>query len=208
MSQTKQSGGKREGAGRPKGSRNLRSLEAVQEIAERFPDWSPLMHMAAVANDKSLPVDVRLDAAKSAAPFIHAKAKPVELDPDGLVELEGRIHRARLGAAVELARQDPHLVSLAERLTRAVDRQDAARPVIAVVTPADPAHPIVDVTPRPAPVPVQRAQVATGTPAPAPDWQPPAPYQSPIAWPDNSIGQADCDYDAQADGFVSARRSI
>lgn len=113
-------GGARPGAGRPRGSLNKRSVEAIEAVAEQFPDWSPLQHFAAVANDENLDPMIRLDAAKAAAPFIHPRPKSVELDPDALVELEARITRVKLEAQAQLLHDRP---DLAERLARASQRE-------------------------------------------------------------------------------------
>lgn len=118
MAVKKKNGGARPGAGRPKGSRNRRSTDAIAEVSKKFPEWTPLLHMAEVANDAGLPPEVRLDAAKSAAPYMHARAKPMELDPDALVDLEKRLAAARIEGTTAVARND----GLAERLMRAQAR--------------------------------------------------------------------------------------
>ena len=123
MLEKKQNGGMRDGAGRPKGSRNRRSLEAIEKVAEKYPEWSPLMHMATVANDESLPVDIRLDAAKSAAPFMLAKAKSAVLDHDELIELESEIARVRIEESSKTIKNNPLLGDLANRLARAFSRR-------------------------------------------------------------------------------------
>lgn len=174
MAVRKQNGGARAGAGRPKGSRNRRSAEAIAEVAKKYPDWTPLLHMAEVANDADLPPEVRLDAAKSAAPYMHARAKPIELHPDALVELEGRIVKARVTAAAEVARDD----SLAERLLRAEQR-------ITVVTGIDraPDQPI-EATAYHASVEAEKAEAALATtPAPiAPSAPAPSPEPAPVEY--------------------------
>lgn len=121
MSESQKHGGRRRGAGRPPGSLNKRSIEAIEAVAALYPNWTPLLQFAAVANDKLLPVEVRLDAAKAAAPFMHPRPKPVELDPEALIELEGRIAEAR-AKAIAVQGVDP-LAGLAERLDRAFRRE-------------------------------------------------------------------------------------
>lgn len=125
MTTQQQHGGKREGAGRPRGSLNRRSLEAIKEVAERYPQWSPLLHLATVANDETLDHEIRLDAAKAAAPYCHAKLRPVVADADDLVELEGRIAAARAKATVK---EFAGLDQLAERLARAQANGDMTDP--------------------------------------------------------------------------------
>lgn len=112
-------GGARPGAGRPAGSLNKRSVAAIEKVAEQFPDWSPLQHFATVANDETLEPSIRLDAAKAAAPFIHPRPKPVELDPAALVDLERQLVQVRLTAQDQILHSKP---GLADRLMRAHQR--------------------------------------------------------------------------------------
>lgn len=88
-------GGSRPGAGRPRGSRNRRTMDEIDRVYEMFPDWSPLMHFARVANDPNITEEMRLDAAKAAAPYMHAKAKPMEMFPDELVVLTKKLVELR-----------------------------------------------------------------------------------------------------------------
>jgi hypothetical protein len=120
MTQSNNHGGKRPGAGRPSGSLNKRSLEAIEAVASRYPNWSPLLHFASVANDETLPPELRLDAAKAAAPFMHPRPKQIDLDPNAVVELERRTAEARASA---IAKQglDPY-IGLGDRLERAHKR--------------------------------------------------------------------------------------
>lgn len=119
MSETSKHGGRRTGAGRPRGSLSRRSLESIQAVAERYPDWTPLLHFAAVANDESLSPEIRLDAAKAAAPYLHPKPKSIEFEPDAAVELEKRLAAGRTEAA---AQPNADHIGLAERLLRATAR--------------------------------------------------------------------------------------
>lgn len=213
MSKSQQHGGKREGAGRPKGSLNRRSIAVIEAVAEKYPDWTPLMHLATVANNEELPVDVRVDAAKAAAPFVHAKAKAAVLDQEELIALERRIARVRLEEASKAVKDNPMLAGLADRLFRAAGREEDA-PFIAPIPAAAP----VQSEPASQPAPVapagpgnvdhQRAtseQPASEQEAPphVDDWsepaQPPAPRYVPIlpAWPDEG-GAVETDYDPLA----------
>nr|WP_321442951.1 hypothetical protein [uncultured Cohaesibacter sp.] len=112
-------GGARPGAGRPKGSLNKRSLEEIEAVKAKYPDWSPLMHLATVANDEEQDVQVRLDAAKAAAPYFHAKPKPVEIYPDLNAEARAKAANARLSSELECVKEDE---GLAARLIRAKER--------------------------------------------------------------------------------------
>ena len=117
-------GGARQGSGRPKGRPSLRrAARAIAEVEEAFPGWSPILHLAAVANDETMPPEVRLDAAKAAAPYLHSRPKPVELDPDALVDLERRLISAKIEAAAKTVKENE---GLADRLHRAYARMQAA----------------------------------------------------------------------------------
>lgn len=219
MSSTGEHGGKREGAGRPRGSVNRRSLEAIEEVAARFPDWSPLSHCAAVANDESLPVDVRLDAAKAALPYVHPRLKGVDRDPEAAIEIERRISEARASA---FAKHLP-LDALADRLARASREPEIEHAELArlralerrildaeAVQPTDDRHRLHDRLRRSDPTPVSapsssaeagqvgRAQPplpAPPTPAPATDWQPRTEYRPILPWPDKDEGRVEVEYD-------------
>jgi hypothetical protein len=69
-------GGKREGAGRKRGSQNRRSREtvAVAEAAGAL----PLEFMLEIMRDPNEPIDRRLRMAIAAAPYCHAKLAAVE----------------------------------------------------------------------------------------------------------------------------------
>ena len=73
-----QNGGVRPGAGRKKGGRNRITEEAIAKGNEGL---TPLDYMLTVLRDQKNAAPVRLDAAKAAAPYVHAKLQPV--DPNG-----------------------------------------------------------------------------------------------------------------------------
>jgi len=67
-------GGYRPGAGRPKGSKNRRTLlleEGARVAAEA--GTTPLEHLLSAMRDENQPTQVRLDAAKAAAPYCHPR---------------------------------------------------------------------------------------------------------------------------------------
>ena len=70
-------GGKRPGAGRPAGSTNLRSLDSIEEITAS--GLTPLEYLTQVYRDPLVDESKRIDAAKAAAPYVHAKLSAVEL---------------------------------------------------------------------------------------------------------------------------------
>jgi hypothetical protein len=73
-------GGKRPGAGRPKGAKNVKTLEQVKKVAES--GLSPLEYMLSVMRDETEDRSIRLDAAHKVAPYVHAKLQPVDGDGD------------------------------------------------------------------------------------------------------------------------------
>ena len=192
------------------------------------------MHLAAVANDETLDHEIRLDAAKAAAPYCHAKLRPVVADADELVELEGRIAEARARATVkEIAGFD----GLAERLMRAKARGELTDPErteltrlrlmlgnVTLVTgvPRSPDEPVtIDATT--ASLPVNAAPATVPTPAenaPALPSDPPGatgadaiiaakpPAYEPIMpdWP-RETQFVECDYETFGDGLLAGRNS-
>jgi hypothetical protein len=70
-------GGRREGAGRKRGSKNRRAIAKVPLLAARahrqMIEEMPLDILVAAARDKTLAIELRLAAAKAAAPYYHAR---------------------------------------------------------------------------------------------------------------------------------------
>ncbi len=75
-------GGKRAGAGKKKGTKNRRTIGKETAIAKAVevlgPGLEPLAYMLEVMRDASNSVTTRLEAAKSAAPYMHQK-KPLDV---------------------------------------------------------------------------------------------------------------------------------
>lgn len=71
-------GGYRSNAGRPRGSRNKRSLATLDNMKGD----SPLEFLIGVYTDDTQEPRLRIDAAKAAAPFLHAKLSSIELNAD------------------------------------------------------------------------------------------------------------------------------
>lgn len=69
-------GGKREGAGRKPGVPNKRTAEKTAEIEAS--GLTPLDYLLSVMRDDALERDARVDAAKAAAPYVHARLAAVE----------------------------------------------------------------------------------------------------------------------------------
>jgi hypothetical protein len=76
----------RKTGGRTKGTPN--KATAAKELAVASSGLTPLDYMLSVLRDERLASDVRMDAAKAAAPYVHPKRAPVDADgedADGLV---------------------------------------------------------------------------------------------------------------------------
>lgn len=69
-------GGKREGAGRKPGSRNKATTELRDAVVAS--GITPLEYMLTVMRDKAADESKRLEAAKSAAPYVHARLSAIE----------------------------------------------------------------------------------------------------------------------------------
>lgn len=69
-------GGARTGAGRKKGSPNKRT-QALQQAVEAS-GVTPLEFLLSVMRDEGKELGTRLDAAKAAAQYVHAKLQPVD----------------------------------------------------------------------------------------------------------------------------------
>lgn len=69
-----QNGGKRPGAGRPKGAKTLITEEAIKRAGD---GETPLEYMLRVMRDVAVPEDRRDKMAIGAAPYMHAKAVEV-----------------------------------------------------------------------------------------------------------------------------------
>jgi hypothetical protein len=69
-------GGKRDGAGRKPGVPNTKTKELVEKVEAS--GLTPLNYMLAILRDETLSREDRFEAAKAAAPFVHAKLAAVE----------------------------------------------------------------------------------------------------------------------------------
>lgn len=71
-------GGRRPGAGRKPGSRDKFSAEMLKEAAET--GELPLEYLLGVMRDESNPIELRVNAAKVAAPYVHPKLSAITVD--------------------------------------------------------------------------------------------------------------------------------
>jgi hypothetical protein len=74
-------GGKREGAGRKKGSKQKKTVDLALKAAQE--GLTPLEFMLQILRDEEQPHDERKWAAEKAAPFIHARLQATELTGPG-----------------------------------------------------------------------------------------------------------------------------
>lgn len=65
------SGGKRPGAGRPRGAKNRKTVETIRAVEES--GLTPLDYMLQVLRDSRFDATMRMDAAKAAAPYCHTR---------------------------------------------------------------------------------------------------------------------------------------
>lgn len=65
------------GRGRPKGSKNKKTVEQIATVAAT--GMTPLEYLTSVYQDVSADESRRIDAAKAAAPYVHAKLATIEL---------------------------------------------------------------------------------------------------------------------------------
>jgi hypothetical protein len=76
------SGGKRFGAGRPRGSKSEKTRRAAEEAAKR--GLKPLTFLLEVMGDKTKPFEVRFEAATVCLPYCHPRlTRPVVVDDVG-----------------------------------------------------------------------------------------------------------------------------
>lgn len=78
-------GGARPGAGRKPGIKNRLTKEQVKAVAET--GQTPLEFLLEVMRDAQKALDVRLEAAKAAAPYVHAKLAQIEARHTGQIDL-------------------------------------------------------------------------------------------------------------------------
>lgn len=69
-------GGKRVGAGRKPGVPNTKTKELIDKVEAS--GLTPLDYMLSLLRDAELPAEARFEAAKAAAPYVHARLAAVE----------------------------------------------------------------------------------------------------------------------------------
>jgi hypothetical protein len=79
-------GGARPGAGRKAGSATKKTREIANKAASE--GITPLDYMLSLLRDEGQELGVRLDAAKSAAPYIHPRLSTVDATIEGGLRIE------------------------------------------------------------------------------------------------------------------------
>lgn len=78
--------GKKTG-GRTAGTPNSEKKELKALLAEKHPDYHPVIAMADIANDTTVSIDTRLQAHKEVAKYIEPQLKSSEIKQTGFQEL-------------------------------------------------------------------------------------------------------------------------
>lgn len=87
-------GGKRQGSGRPPGSKTQRMAELA--LAAAGGGMTPIEYMLGVMRDDGNELSVRLDAAKAAAPYVHPKLAAVDLAGDVTVSINWPLPKPKI----------------------------------------------------------------------------------------------------------------
>lgn len=64
--------------GRTKGTPNKDTAAIRERLADEFPDWDPVLALAAIANDPTADPQLRFYASKEVAQYVHPKRKAIE----------------------------------------------------------------------------------------------------------------------------------
>ena len=72
-------GGPRPNSGRPKGSHKKASVAQVEAVVQQA-GMTPLEYLTSIFADPNQDEKLRIDAAKAAAPYVHAKLSNVEMN--------------------------------------------------------------------------------------------------------------------------------
>jgi hypothetical protein len=78
--------GKKTG-GRQPGSLNMERRSLIERINEKYPDYDPVFALIEIARDKKLAVNIRLQANKEVAKYVHPQLKTIEIK-EALTTLE------------------------------------------------------------------------------------------------------------------------
>jgi hypothetical protein len=76
-------GGRRTGAGRPRGKRNKKTAEQMKAVEAS--GMTPLDYLLSVIRDDAHTINERMDAAKAAAPYVHPKLSNISANVDATI---------------------------------------------------------------------------------------------------------------------------
>jgi hypothetical protein len=94
-------GGARKGAGRKKGVATRMNEEARAKAAAE--GITPLAYLLGLLRDEQQPQEIRTDAAKAAAPYLHAKLANIDASLNHSGEITVRASKEQRDAAVRAA---------------------------------------------------------------------------------------------------------
>ena len=92
-------GGKTPGAGRPKGSKNRRTVELIETVKKS--GMTPLEWMLSVLHDKKADKSRRDDMAKAAAPYVHPRLLATEHTGSGGGPVQHKISVEFVGTRIK-----------------------------------------------------------------------------------------------------------
>lgn len=84
-------GGRRTGAGRPKGSRD--KGKAALEAVATLNGTTPIAFFASILADEARPLELRFAAAKELAPYMHPKLSSIDAKIDATLKHESLLDR-------------------------------------------------------------------------------------------------------------------
>lgn len=79
--------------GRRKGTPNGERKELVAMLAEKYPDYHPVIAMADIANNEKYDIDLRFQANKECAKYVCPQLKAIELTGQNGNQLSIKVHR-------------------------------------------------------------------------------------------------------------------
>ena len=126
MSRSNGHGGARAGAGRPPGSRNKRSVALADALIDE--GFCPLHALARLAERAEAEGDLAtaIAAQRSLAQYVYPRPKPIEVDPEGVVELASALKEATSTTA-----GNENFFDLVDRMVQQRElEQEAAREAI------------------------------------------------------------------------------
>ncbi|MDP2081385.1 MAG: hypothetical protein U0934_15170 [Pseudotabrizicola sp.] len=88
-------GGSRPGAGRPKGAQNRRTRALSEKLLAQGKCPAEALVRIAERAEAEGEMALAVDAWKAVLPYVHAKPKAIELDPDAVVELARNLAEVR-----------------------------------------------------------------------------------------------------------------